>query len=181
MKNTIVLLLSLLMGNFAFSQKVMTRTGEVKFDATVPSSIDEIAGTNTTASCIFDEATGDLVTLVLVKSFKFKSPLMEEHFNENYMESTKFPKSTFKGKVLNFDKSKLSATKTSYELEGDLTIHGVTKKVKTKVYLSLNAGKVTVSTSFSVNLAEYKVEIPNLVKDKIAKEAKLNINFVLAE
>ncbi len=179
MKNTIVLLLSLLVGNIAFSQKLMTRTGEVKFDATVPSSIDEIAGTNTTASCIFDESTGDFVALVLVKSFKFKSPLMEEHFNENYLESTKFPKATFKGKVLNFDQSKLTATKTLYDLEGDLTIHGITKRIKTKVYLSQISGKVTLTSTISVTLSEYRVEIPNLVKDKIAKDAKLNISFLL--
>jgi polyisoprenoid-binding protein YceI len=179
MKKIAIILLSILLGNVSFSQKLMTRTGEAKFDATVPSSIDEIKGTNNTVSCIFDETTGEFVALVLIKSFKFKSPLMEEHFNENYLESTKFPKSTFKGKVLNFDKSKLTATKTAYDLEGEINIHGITKKIKTKIYLSSNAGKVTATSAFDVNLSEYKIEIPSLVKDKIAKEAKLNISFLL--
>lgn len=179
MKKIAIILLSILLGNVSFSQKVMTRTGEAKFDATVPSSIDEIKGTNNTVSCIFDETTGEFVALVLIKSFKFKSPLMEEHFNENYLESTKFPKSTFKGKVLNFDKSKLTATKTAYDLEGEINIHGITKKIKTKIYLSSNSGKITATSVFDVNLSEYKIEIPSLVKDKIAKEAKLNISFLL--
>ena len=94
---------------------------------------------------------------------------MEEHFNENYMESSKFPKSTFKGKVLNFDKSKLTTSKTAYELEGDLTIHGVTKKVKTKIYLSKDANKINAKSDFSVKLSDYNIEIPSLVKDKISK------------
>ncbi len=179
MKKIIIIALFSIFGNLATAQKVVTRNGEVKFDATVPSSIDEIAGTNKTASCIFDEDTGDFVSLVLIKGFKFKSPLMEEHFNENYLESTKYPKSNFKGKITNFDKSKLSATKTAYDLEGELTIHGVTKKIKTKIYLSSNGGKVTATSVFDVNLSEYKIEIPSLVKDKIAKEAKLNISFLL--
>lgn len=179
MKKIVIIALFSILGNVATAQKVVTRNGEVKFDATVPSSIDEIAGTNKTASCIFDEDTGDFVSLVLIKGFKFKSPLMEEHFNENYLESTKYPKSNFKGKIANFDKSKLSATKTAYDLEGELTIHGVTKKVKTKIYLSSNGGKVTATSVFDVNLSEYKIDIPNLVKDKIAKEAKLNISFLL--
>ena len=87
----------LLMGNVIFSQKMMTRTGEIKFEASMP-AFEEIAATNSTVSCIFDETTGDFVALALIKSFKFKAPLMEEHFNENYMESSKFPKATFKGK-----------------------------------------------------------------------------------
>ena len=109
-----------------FSSKLITRNGEIKFEASMP-TFEEISGTNNTASCIFDKTTGDIAVLALIKGFKFKSPLMEEHFNENYMESVKFPKATFKGKVLNFDASKTSG---SYDVEGDLSIHGVTKKLR---------------------------------------------------
>lgn len=178
MKKISILAVCLFVGTIGFSQKMITRTGEIKFEATMP-GIEEIAGTNGTVSCIFDETTGDIVSLALIKSFKFKSPLMEEHFNENYMESSKFPKSTFKGKVLNFDASKLSATKTVYDLEGDLTIHGVTKKIKTKISLALNAGKVTAISNFSVKPQDYSIEIPNLVKSKIAENVKIAINLVL--
>ncbi|MEO8235099.1 MAG: YceI family protein [Flavobacterium sp.] len=178
MKKTIILVLFFIIGNTVFSQKMMTRVGEIKFEASMP-ALEEIAGTNKTASCIFDETTGDFVALSLVKAFKFKSPLMEEHFNENYMESSKFPKATFKGKILNFDEKKLSTTKIVYDLEGDLTIHGVTKKIKTKINLVLVGGKVNAITNFSVNPQDYNIEIPNLVKDKIAKDVKLTVNFLL--
>ena len=107
MKKIIIVALCFLIGNIVFSQKMMTRGGEVRFEASMP-AFEEIAGTNSNVSCILDESNGDFVALVLVKAFKFKSPLMEEHFNENYMESSKFPKSTFKGKISNFDaKNKL--------------------------------------------------------------------------
>ncbi len=179
MKKIAVLALFLLIGNTIFAQQMITRTGVIKFEATMP-GIEEIAGTNSTASCILDKATGDFVAQALVKAFKFKSPLMEEHFNENYMESSKFPKSTFKGKILNFvAATSISATKTSYDLEGDLTIHGVTKKIKTKITLVLNAGKLTVASNIIVKPQDYNIEIPNLVKDKIAKEVKIVINLIL--
>jgi len=179
MKKTLIVTLCFLVGNYAFSQKMMTRAGEVKFEASMP-AFEEIAGTNSTVSCIFDQSTGDFVALVLVKAFKFKSPLMEEHFNENYLESSKFPKATFKGKILNFDASKLASKVSEFELDGDLTIHGVTKKVKTKIALALNAGKISAKSVILVKPQDYNVEIPNLVKGKIAENAKVIINFVLA-
>ncbi len=178
MKEIILSALFILAGNVVFSQKMMTRTGEVKFEASMP-AFEEIAATNKTASCILDKGTGDFVALTLIKSFKFKAPLMEEHFNENYMESSQFPKATFKGKILNFDATKLSATKTTYDLEGDLTIHGVTKKVKTKINLTLSGAKILASSTISVKPQDYKIEIPSLVKGKIADNVKVSMNFIL--
>ncbi|MFC6876519.1 YceI family protein [Flavobacterium myungsuense] len=180
MKKVALLTICFFVVSLVFSQKMITRSGEIKFDASMPDLV-EIAATNNTVSCIFDEATGDFVALALIKAFKFKAPLMEEHFNENYMESSKFPKATFKGKVLNFSASKLSATKTSYDIEGDLTIHGVTKKIKTKISLILNARKITATSAFSVKAADYKIDIPNLVKEKFAENIKITLNFVLEE
>lgn len=178
MKKIAVVALCFFVSSISFSQKLMTRSGEIKFDATVPNEV-EIIGNNKTVSCIFDESTGDFVALALVKAFKFKAPLMEEHFNENYMESTQFPKSTFKGKILNFDASKLSSSKNVYDLEGDLTIHGVTKKIKTKISLSLSGDKVNAISNFTVKAEDYKIEIPSLVREKFAENIKIGINFIL--
>jgi len=174
----IAVALCLFVVTISFSQKLMTRAGEIKFDATVPNEV-EIIGINKTVSCILDESTGDFVALALVKAFKFKAPLMEEHFNENYMESTQLPKSTFKGKILNFDASKLSSSKTVYDLEGYLTIHGVTKKIKTKISLSLSGDKVNAISNFTVKSEDYKIEIPSLVREKFAENIKIGINFIL--
>lgn len=178
MKKTAIITMCILMGTVAFSQKMTTHKGEIKFEASMP-AFEEIAATNNTVSSILDEKTGDFVALALIKAFKFKAPLMEEHFNENYIESSKFPKSTFKGKILNFDASKLSSEKTVYDLEGDLTLHGVTKKIKTKIALVLNTGKLFVTSNFSIKPEDYNIEIPSLVKNKIAQNVKIPINFIL--
>lgn len=177
MKKIILCSAVFLLTNYATAQKMMTRSGEIKFEASMP-AFEEIAATNNTASCILDKANGDFVALALVKSFKFKSPLMEEHFNENYIESTKFPKATFKGKIINFEASKLT-TKTTFDLEGDFTLHGVSKKIKTKLTLTLIEGKIIASGVFSVKPSDYKIEIPSLVKSKIAENVKITINFLL--
>lgn len=158
----------------AFSQKMITRSGEIKFDATVPGAMDPVVGTSTTVSSIFDKATGDFVVQGLVKSFKFKSPLMEEHFNENYMESDKLPKTSFKGKVLNYD-----GKTGTYDVEGDLTIHGVTNKVKTKVIISNANGKLSIVGNFVVKLKEYKIDVPAMAKKTLAETAKISIKLEL--
>jgi polyisoprenoid-binding protein YceI len=178
MKNILITFVLLAISHTSFAQKMLTRTGEVKFEASMP-AFEEVAATSKTASCILDKATGDFVALTLIKSFKFKAPLMEEHFNENYMESSKFPKATFKGKILNFDGAKLSTTKTSYDLEGDLTIHGVTKKFKTKINLATNGAKIAATSNITVKPQDYKIEIPSLVKSKIADKVNVAMNFIL--
>jgi len=157
-----------------FSQKMMTRTGEIKFDATVPGALDPVVALNNTVSSIFDKSNGDFVIQAMVKSFKFKSPLMEEHFNENYMESDKLPKSSFKGKVLSF-----SAKTGTYEIEGELTLHGVTNKVKTKMSFEVIGNKLVVTGSFTVKLSDYKLEVPAMAKKTLAETAKISIKLEL--
>jgi polyisoprenoid-binding protein YceI len=174
----IILLTLLLLANITFSQRLLTRSGEIKFDASMPNLV-EIVGKSNTVSAILDLATGQFATSVIIKSIRFKVPLMEEHFNENYMESSKYANSTFKGKIAGFDAKKLSATKIAYDVEGDLTIHGVTKKVKTKIYLTSNGGKVGATGNFLVHAQDYGIEIPSLVKEKFAEQIKVSFSFDL--
>ena len=161
------------------AQKFITRNGKVTFEASTP-SFEEIKATNKGVSSILDTSTGDFVTLILIKSFKFKLALMEEHFNENYLESNKFPKAIFKGKIQNFDPSKLSKNPTTYEVNGDLTIHGVTKSFKTKVNMISNGGKIILTSNFKIIPQDFKVEIPSIVKNKIAKVIETTLDFELA-
>ena len=174
----IILLKLLLLANITFSQRLLTRSGEIKFDASMPNLV-EIFGKSNTVSAILDQVTGQFATSVIIKSIRFKVPLMEEHFNENYMESSKYANSTFKGKIAGFDAKKLSATKIAYDVEGDLTIHGVTKKVKTKIYLTSNGGKVGATGNFLVHAQDYGIEIPSLVKEKFAEQIKVSFSFDL--
>lgn len=176
MKKRSIFFILLLSTVSVFSQKLTTRSGEIKFEASMP-ALEEVAAKTNSASCVLDQSNGDIAALVLVKSFKFKVPLMEEHFNENYIESSKFPKATFKGKIINYDKSKTG--KTTYDLEGDMTIHGVTKKVLTKILVENKNGKVETKSSFSVKAEDYNIKIPNLVKNKIAKNVTIDCFFSL--
>ena len=176
MKNTLITLIFLALTTVGFSQKMMTRSGEIKFDATVPGAMDPVVGTSNTVSSIFDKTTGELVVQGMVKSFKFKSPLMEEHFNENYMESDKLPKTSFKGKVVGY-----SSKEGSYEVEGDLTIHGVTNKVKTKMNFATSGGKLAANGSFVVKLKDYKLEVPSMAKKTLAETAKISIKLELED
>ncbi|WP_281225684.1 YceI family protein [Flavobacterium aquiphilum] len=179
MKKTIVLIVFIFVGNVIFSQKMMTRTGVIKFEASVP-AFEPVAAVNNSVSAILDESTGEFAALALIKAFKFKAPLMEEHFNENYIESSKFPKATFKGKIINFDASKLSTT-SKYDLEGDLTIHGVTKKIKTKISLFLKDGKIKTDCNFTVKAIDFDIKIPSIVKNKVSEDVNITVDFVLSE
>ncbi|GEP51040.1 hypothetical protein FNO01nite_17120 [Flavobacterium noncentrifugens] len=178
MKKTVFLTFALILAHSGFSQKVITRSGEIKFEASMP-ALEEIAAANNTVSCVFDETTGEFATLALMKGFRFKVPLMEEHFNENYVESSTYPKSTFKGKVLNFDASKLAAGKNTFDVEGDLTMHGVTKKIKSKITFMVSGDNLNATGNFSIRPTDYNIEIPNLVKSKIAENVKIAFNFML--
>ena len=178
MKKLLIVSIALVFANVTFAQRMLTRSGEIKFDASMPNLV-EIAGKSNTVSAILDQSTGNFATSAIIKSFRFKSPLMEEHFNENYLESSKFPNSTFKGKIAGFDAKKLSATKTAFDIEGDLTLHGVTKKIKTKIYLALDGSKVAATGNFSVHAQDYNIEIPSLVKEKFAEQIKVSFDFDL--
>lgn len=180
MKNLCFLLLYLVLSGTLQAQKMITRSGELKFEASMP-AFEEVAAANTTASCIFDKSSGDFVVLALAKAFRFKVPLMEEHFNENYIESTSFPKATFKGKVLNFNTSKGIVIKGAYDVEGDLTLHGVTKKIKAKITFTPTNGKLIATSSFNLKPQDFEIKIPSVVKNKVSENVKVYLNFALED
>ena len=178
MKKVIITFIFSFFSIILFSQKVITRSGEIKFEASMP-AFEEVAAKNNSVSCIFDTSTGEIAVLALVKAFRFKVPLMEEHFNENYIESDKYPKSTFKGKVSNFDASKVSSGKVTFNLEGNLTIHGVSKKVETKITFVQSGEKLIATCAFKVKPIDYNIKIPSIVKNKIAETVEIDLKFEL--
>jgi hypothetical protein len=161
-----------------FAQKLITKTGNIKFQASMQ-SYEEVAAENKSVSAVLDQSTGDFAALVLIKGFRFKVALMEEHFNENYMESEKFSKATLKGKIEDFDISKVTNTPKNFNLKGDLTIHGKTKPVTVIVKISKTANGVSAVGSFEVKPEDFDIEIPNLVRKKIADKVKISYNFLL--
>ena len=162
------------------AQKYMTRTAKISFDATAKGSPENIVAVNNEVASIMDGATGDLVFQAQIKSFKFERALMQEHFNENYMESDKYPKADFKGKISNFSDVHLDKDGTyNVKVAGKLTIHGVTNDVDVPGVATVKNGVVIMKANFPVVLADYKISIPNMVADKVGKQAGLTIESSL--
>jgi hypothetical protein len=145
--NFFVLALILIANTSGFAQKLITKTGNIKFQASMP-SYEEVAAENKSVSAVLEQSTGDFAALVLIKGFRFKVALMEEHFNENYM---------------------------------DLTIHGKTKPVTVIVKISKAANGVNAVGSFEAKPEDFDIEIPSLVRKKIADKIKINYNFLLTK
>jgi len=151
-----------------------TRNGNISFHA--GTSLEDIDGVNNDVASMLNAKTGEIAFTVLVKSFHFKRALMEEHFNENYMESTEFPKATFSGTIV--DAGKVNFMKEGnypVSVEGQLTIHGVTRKIAAPGTITVSGGKVSAMAGFIVLLSDYKISIPGVVADKISKEAKVEV------
>ena len=163
------------------AQNFFTRDGKVKFDATSAGSPEKIEALSKTGSCVVDAATGKMQWAVLLKGFLFEKALMQEHFNENYVESGKFPKATFSGQITNLSEVNLAKDGTyNAVVTGKMTLHGVTKDITTNGALTVADGKIKLNAGFALLLADYEIAIPSLVSDKIAKEAKILIDATLA-
>ncbi len=171
----------LLVFSSVFAQdKFFTKSGKIVFDATSPKSPENIIGVNKTTTCVVDTKTGALQFAVLMKGFEFEKALMQEHFNENYVESNKFPKAEFRGALA--DPGSVSYSKEgvySVKVKGKLTIHGETKDVESDGKISVKGGKVQATATFPVILSDYGVNVPQLVADKVAKIAKISIDCLL--
>ena len=161
-------------------EKFFTKTGKIDFDATAQSSPEDIKGVNKSTTMVIDTKTGDVQFLVLMKGFEFTRALMQEHFNENYVESTKFPKAEFKGTITNNATVNYTIDGVyKVSVKGKLTMHGTTKDVESNAVITVKAGKITATSTLLALLADYKITIPSLVADKIAKAAKINITCAL--
>ena len=175
MKTTLFFLAGLLFLQLTNAQKLVSKNSHIWFYSHTP--LEDIEGHNRQAVSILDPTTGDLSFSLLVKSFEFKVALMQEHFNENYLESDKYPKSAFKGKIAN--NSAVNYKKDGiYQVDvaGDLTIHNVTHAITTKGTVEVKEGGVVAKAEFNAKPSDYNITIPALVEGKIAKEVKISID-----
>jgi polyisoprenoid-binding protein YceI len=164
----------------ASAQKFFTRDGKVNFDATAASSPEKINALSNSVTAVLDASNGNFQWAVLIKGFQFEKSLMQEHFNENYMESGKFPKATFIGKIVNLSDVNLSKDGTyNAVVSGQMTIHGVSKDITTNGALTVAGGNIRVNAGFNLPMADYSISIPSLVSDKVAKEAKILVDASL--
>lgn len=156
------------------AQKVYaTKTGQTAFNASSP--IEKIAAVNNQTDSKFVADNGQVVFAVLVKGFKFENQLMEDHFNENYMESTKLPKADFKGYITNVKEVNFAKDGTyPVKLEGNLTVHGVTNKVSTAGTMKIAGGVPEMEGSFKIKLKDYNVT-GLYIGEKIAPEVTITV------
>ena len=176
----IILFLCLALG-FAMglqAQRYVTKNGFIRFYS--DGAIEKIEATNRQVNAALDLGTGDFVFKVLLKSFTFEKALMQEHFNENYVESDKFPNATFLGKIVNCKDVNVSKDGTyPVTVDGKLTIHGETKQVNEKGTIEVKNGKLMAKAKFNIALADYKITIPSAVANNISKTVEINIETAL--
>lgn len=170
----ITILLFVLSGFGCAAQKMMAEKTFVSFFS--KASIEDIKAENTKSMSIFNGETMDIVFSIPIKEFEFDKALMKEHFNEKYLESEKFPKATFSGKVSGFSKE-ISGVQNA-TAKGKMTIHGVSREIEVPGTITLEGGKVVVKAVFKIKLADYAVTIPQLLWKNIAEEVEVKIDFV---
>ncbi len=156
--------------------KYITRNGHINFFSSAP--IEDITADNNSVGSIIDPATGEMVFTLRMTGFEFEKKLMQQHFNENYVESDKFPKSTFKGVITNNDKVNYSKPgQYSVNVKGDLTIHGVTKKIQTPGTIEVTGDGLKASSKFIVKPADFDIKIPGIMRNKIAEEIEVTVKM----
>jgi hypothetical protein len=156
------------------AQKYTAERGQVSFFS--DAAIEDIEAVNMVVGSLFNAATGDIVFIMKIRDFVFDKSLMREHFNEKYLESEKYPKSTFQGKVVGF-KQGVSGVQ-NVKAVGKLTIHGVTKDVEIPGIAELAGGKLLVKCKFIIKVADYNVKIPTLMWQNIAEQVEVKIDFI---
>jgi len=154
------LFLTILIGSMLSStaQKYITKTGAIEINSRTP--VYTIKGVNNKVASILDAEIGEIFASTLIRSFKFEEALVEERFNENYLEPDKYPNSTFQGKITDYKKIDFSKN-GSYDItiEGKLTIHGITNYIKERGKLIIKDGIITTNTEITISLKAFKIKV----------------------
>ena len=178
MKSITLIFLTLILSTSLNAQRYFTRNGEIKFFSETP--VENIEAVNNKVLCIIDLDKGQVAVDMLIKAFEFKKTLMQEHFNENYMESDVHPKSTYKGKFEVLEElSKLKEGEYLVPIVGEIVIHGVKQKLDLPVNLKVKNDVVQTKFEFVVDVIDHQIKIPKVVRQNIAKEILVTAEFKL--
>jgi hypothetical protein len=158
--------------------KFFTKSGSIHFIS--KGNIETIQADHKSVTCVLDGKTGMIQFAVLMKGFEFKKALMQEHFNENYVESDKYPKAEFRGQVVN--NSEIDYTKDgtyNAHVKGKLTLHGQTKDVEADGKITVKNGKLLANSDFTILMSDYNITIPKLVKENMSNTVSISVNCTL--
>lgn len=178
MKKIIVLTL-LVISQITSAQKYFTKTGVTEFKASV-ANFEPVEASNMSTTVILKSDTGDIAAQLFINDFQFRVALMQEHFNENYMDSDTYPKATFRGKIQDFSLANINSGK-KYPLVGTLTIRGKQKEINTTVSIQLKGNTIILKSEFKLNPNEFGIKIPSIVRKKIAKQINITLQYELVE
>ncbi|SHG75691.1 YceI family protein [Winogradskyella jejuensis] len=160
------------------AQKLIDKKGKITFEAS-EETFEPVKASNSSVTAIVNTETNEIAALALMKGFRFKNSLMEEHFNENYIESETYPKAKFRGKLLDFEYSQLGNENTSVVVEGKIELRGKEKPIRTTLSVKKSNGSIIMQGSFKVTPADFDIEIPSIVRKKIANEIIVSLDFKL--
>ncbi len=177
MKTTLLLAI-LWVPTLVAAQKLMTKGGKITFEASVP-SFEEVKATHNAVTAVLNAGTGELASLALVKGFRFKIALMEEHFNENYIQSDRYPKATFKGKIENFNVAELTGVAKDFTIKGQMELHGKSNPVSAPAKIRKTESGVEILATFNVNASDFDIAIPSVVKSKVSNKVAVRCEFVV--
>ncbi len=176
MKNVFFSFSAIVLSTSMFAQIYMAKNCEIRFFSESP--IENIEAINKAAKPILNTSTGDIQIKIAMTAFVFEKPLMQEHFNENYAESEKFPHAIFKGKINEtIDYTKDGEYKTT--IIGKLNLHGVEKDITMNGTLTIKGTEIIISTKFNIHIADYGVKVPSLYIKNIAEDVEVKLNATL--
>jgi polyisoprenoid-binding protein YceI len=161
-------------------ERLSSATGIIHFDASVP-LFEELKAINQAVDCSFELKTSEINCTILIKQFQFKKEMMRTHFNNYYLESDRYPKATFIGRIDKFDYNLLPEEPTEYQIKGIIKIHGKSKPLICNASLKkINKG-MEINSAFVLNTADFNIEIPLIVATKISKEVQTTLKLVVLE
>ena len=169
--NKIIIFILLIYSSNLYSQRFITKDAEISFFSEAP--IEDISAINNKVSAVYDDETKQLVFQLNISDFIFPKPLMQEHFNENYLESDKFPKASFSGNIGMLNEVSIAT--------GTLKIHGESNEVEVKGALVEINDSIMIDATFTIQLKDYKIKIPKIVMYNIAEEIEVTIKAKLKE
>jgi polyisoprenoid-binding protein YceI len=175
MKNILLIFAASLLALTAGAQNYITKNGKISFFS--KTDVENIDAVNNQAVSVINAETGSVNFSLLVNGFLFKKALMQEHFNENYMESDKYPKATFKGAIT--DMGKINFKKEgvyNVTVTGDLNMHNVTNKVTIPAVIQVKGNTISANAVFKIKLEEYKISVPKVVENNISKAIELKVD-----
>ena len=176
MRSTLFIFLFVLASMSLTAQKYMTQTGTVRFFSKAP--LENIEAVNNQVSSVLDMDNGEIVFRMLMKAFVFEKALMQEHFNDKYVESHKFPRASFRGRIINFEKIQVSEKPVNVKIKGTLTIKDISKEIEASGTLQrLQGGKIEGKSEFTIDLKDFRIRVPSAVRNNISDNILITVKM----